>query len=154
MQRMNCEEARKIDLVYYLESLGFSPKQIRNNDYWYLSPLREEKEPSFKVNRKLNLWYDHGLGKGGSLIDFGIVYYNCSIPEFIQKLSQPFSFHRQTLTVQQPRANTQEPGEALEPKIKVIAAKPLTNPTLCRISVKEKYLLKLQKSIVKKFILN
>jgi len=31
--------------------------------YWYLSPLREEKEASFKVNRKKNVWYDHGIGK-------------------------------------------------------------------------------------------
>jgi len=126
------KEAKQLDIVEYLEQLGYQPQKIRNNDYWYLSPLREEKEPSFKVNGALNLWYDHGTGKGGSLIDFGMLYHNCSIPEFIQKLSQSFSFHWKTLTVQQPQSNTKKAQEALEPKIKVRAAKQLTNPTLCR----------------------
>ncbi len=55
-------------------------------------PLREEKTPSFKVNRKLNRWYDHGLGKGSNLVDFGILYNKCTIGEFMQKLSSNFSF--------------------------------------------------------------
>jgi len=41
---MNCDEANQIDLVDYLYSLGYQPEKIKNNDYWYLSPLREEKE--------------------------------------------------------------------------------------------------------------
>ena len=36
-------------------------KKINNNDYWYLSPLRNEKEASFKINRSKNTWYDHGI---------------------------------------------------------------------------------------------
>jgi hypothetical protein len=66
----NCAEAREIDLVNYLFTLGFHPLKIRGNDYWYLSPLREEREASFKVNRKLNVWYDHGIGEGGDIIEF------------------------------------------------------------------------------------
>lgn len=123
---------KQLDIVKYLEKLGYRPEKISNNDYWYLSPLRDEKEASFKVNRKLNLWFDHGTGRGGSIIDFGVSYYKCSIPEFIQKLSQSFSFHWKDHTVQQPQADTQGHTEALEPKIKVIASKPLTNPVLCR----------------------
>ena len=83
-----CAEAREIDLVDYLFSLGYKPTKIRNNDYWYLSPLRDETEASFKVNRKLNAWYDFGLGKGGDLIDFGTSYYNCSVSELLEKLKQ------------------------------------------------------------------
>lgn len=130
-QHFSLQEARQTDIVDYLEQLGYRPEKISNNDYWYLSPLRDEKEASFKVNRKLNAWYDHGSGKGGNIIDFGIEYHKCSIPEFIQNLSQSFFFHRKTLSVQQPQSNTQGKQEALEPKIKVIAAKPLTNPALC-----------------------
>ena len=59
---------------------------MKGNDYWYLSPLRNEKSPSFKVNRTKNLWYDHGIGKGGTLVDFGILYYRCSVKEFLAKL--------------------------------------------------------------------
>ena len=129
---ISINEARKMDLVEYLEKLGYQPQKIRNNDYWYLSPLRAEKTASFKVNKKLNAWFDHGIGKGGNIIDFGILYHRSSIPELLQKLSPSFSFHRETLTVQKPRQKTQSQQEALEPKIKVIAASPITSPTLCR----------------------
>src|SRR5690606_29931907 len=68
-----------------------------NQDYWYLSPLRDEKTPSFKVNRKLNVWYDHATGKGGNLVDFGTQYFKCTVAELLQLLSgqdiQSFSFH-------------------------------------------------------------
>ncbi len=126
---MNCAEANQIDLVDYLYSLGIQPQKIKNNDYWYLSPLRAEKTASFKVNRKLNAWYDFGLGQGGNIIDFGILYHNCTVAELLKKIPKTFSFHQQILTVQQPLPNTQNLKEALEPTIKVIAARPLTNPS-------------------------
>ncbi len=85
---MNCEEAKKIDIVEYMSSLGFQPKKIKGNDYWFLSPFRNEKEASFKVNKKFNVWYDHGLGKGGTLIDFGVLFYKVSVTELLEKLGQ------------------------------------------------------------------
>ena len=88
------KEAKQIDLVEYLSTLGFKPAKIRGNDCWYLSPLRDEKTPSFKVDRKINCWYDHGLGKGGNIIDFGMLYFNRTATEFIEKLSNNFSFHQ------------------------------------------------------------
>src|SRR5690606_21432957 len=91
-QKLSIAEAKEMDMVQYLSSLGHEPSKIKNNDYWYLSPLRQEKRPSFKVNRKLNRWYDHGLGKGGNIIDFGIAYYGCSVGEFLNKLDGGFSF--------------------------------------------------------------
>lgn len=57
MKKITCAEAKKIDLVQYLSDLGFEPNKIRGNDYSYCSPLSEEKEPPFKVNRKFNVWY-------------------------------------------------------------------------------------------------
>ncbi|MFR9670448.1 MAG: toprim domain-containing protein, partial [Rikenellaceae bacterium] len=35
----------------------------------YLSPFRAESTPSFKVDYCRNLWYDFGIGEGGSIID-------------------------------------------------------------------------------------
>ncbi|HRP37960.1 MAG TPA: CHC2 zinc finger domain-containing protein [Candidatus Dojkabacteria bacterium] len=93
-QRLSIAKAKAMDMVDYLSRLGYKPSKIRNDDYWYLSPLRDEKTPSFKVNRKLNRWYDHGLGKGGNLIDFAILHQNCTIGEFLQKLNGDFSFHQ------------------------------------------------------------
>jgi hypothetical protein len=81
-------EIRQIDLVSYLSRLGHEPVRINNSDYWYLSPLRNEKIASFKVNRRINRWYDHGMGKGGNLIDFGTLYHQCTIGEFIRQLPE------------------------------------------------------------------
>src|SRR3954463_16486244 len=92
---ISISEARQMDIVEYLEKLGYQPEKIRNNDYWYLSPLRNEKTASFKVNRKLNAWYDHGIGKGGNIIDFGILYHRCTVSELLQRLQKidgPFFF--------------------------------------------------------------
>lgn len=86
-------EAKQIDIVDFLSGLGFKPAKIRGNNYWFLSPLRDEKTPSFKVDRKINCWYDHGLGKGGKIIDFGMLYFNCSAVEFIKNLNGDFSLH-------------------------------------------------------------
>jgi CHC2-type zinc finger protein/Toprim domain-containing protein len=91
---MNIAEAKQMDLVDYLSSIGFNPIKIRGNNYWYLSPLRKEETASFKVDRKQNVWYDHGNGKGGNLIDFGIIYHNCSVKEFLEKLNGNLSFHQ------------------------------------------------------------
>ena len=74
------------NLVDYLASLGFHPSKIRRHDYWYLSPLRNEKTPSFKINNKLNIWYDFGLGKGGNLIDFATRFKNCTVGDFFKSL--------------------------------------------------------------------
>lgn len=105
-QRLSCEQARQMDMVSYLSSLGYEPAKIRNFDYWYLSPLRKEKTPSFKINRKLNRWYDHGLGKGGNLIDFAILHNDCTVGEFLKAAGHNFSFHQPiTPTSRQPKEN-------------------------------------------------
>ena len=126
-QRLSIEEARQTDMVEYLSKLGHEPAKIRNFDYWYLSPLREEKNPSFKVNRKLNRWYDHGLGKGGNIIDFAILYNNCTVGEFLHQLNGNFSF-------QKPLAlHSGEQGKRnVESKINILQEKALSSFSLLR----------------------
>lgn len=68
---MNIKEAKQIRLVEYLRIIGHSPVNTRGCQYWYLSPLREERTPSFKVNDNLNEWYDFGLSAGGDIIELG-----------------------------------------------------------------------------------
>lgn len=69
---MNIEQAKSIPLEDFLEKLGFPPARIQGEQIWYLSPLRQEKTPSFKVNPKLNLWFDFGAGEGGTIIDLAM----------------------------------------------------------------------------------
>ena len=54
---MNIEDVKQIPIADYLHSLGYSPVKQQGNGLWYKSPLREEHEPSFKVNTDRNLWY-------------------------------------------------------------------------------------------------
>lgn len=98
MKKITCDEVNKFDLIDYLSCLGHQPTKINNKDYWYRSPLRKENTASFKINRNLNLWYDHGSGKGGTFVDFGILYFQCTIKDLLERLatyrpSLNFSFH-------------------------------------------------------------
>ncbi len=86
--KLDIQTAKQISLVELLAGLHFQPTKVRGNDYWYLSPLREEKTASFKVNQKLNAWYDFGTGEGGSIIDFGMRYYHCSLSELLEILGR------------------------------------------------------------------
>lgn len=75
---MNIKEAKQIRLVEYLRIIGYTPVNVRGNQYWYLSPLRDERAPSFKVNDNLNEWYDFGLSTGGDIIELGRHLYRTS----------------------------------------------------------------------------
>jgi hypothetical protein len=129
---LSCREARHVDLIEYLEKLGFDPQKIRNNDYWYLSPLREEKEPSFKVNRKLNVWYDFALGKGGNIIDFGILYHNCSVKEMLEKLRTTSFLPAQISPV------SKQENEDERKRINLLTATAIKAPILCNYLVQRK----------------
>src|SRR5450631_605605 len=83
---MTISDAKDKDIVDYLSKIGHLPVKVQEPSYWYRSPFRDEKTPSFKVNRRLNRWYDFGDGKGGNLVDFGVGYHRCSVSDFLQKL--------------------------------------------------------------------
>ena len=75
---MNTIEAKRIRIVDYLRLLGHEPVKVRGGQYWYLSPLRKEDTPSFKVNDRLNEWYDFGLSEGGSIIELAMLFLRTS----------------------------------------------------------------------------
>lgn len=125
-----CNQANEIDLVDYLARLGFAPKKNHGNDYWYLSPLRKENTASFKVNRKLNLWYDHGTGKGGTLVDFGIAYFKCTVKDLLFRLQDK---QQQFVSFQPPLAHAaveKKNTESNDSKIKIISVKEISNAGL------------------------
>jgi hypothetical protein len=86
-ERITRALALEIDLVDFLAELGHHPTKVRNHDFWYLSPIRKEKHSSFKINRKLNKWFDHGIGIGGNLIDFGMLFFACSQQELFYRIA-------------------------------------------------------------------
>ena len=127
MKKLSCKEARQVDLVEYLDSLGHQPKKVRGQNYWYFSPFRDERTPSFKVNRSRNTWFDFGEGKGGDIIDFGLYYFRCSVNELLEQLSSRSLsrnfFHRHS----GPRLEKESNG-----KIILLKEGALTAPALLR----------------------
>lgn len=68
---MNAKQAKSIPLPDFLGRLGYMPVHLRGQDVWYRSPFRpQERTPSFKIDVDKNVWFDHGAGQGGTIIDF------------------------------------------------------------------------------------
>ncbi|MGV0966989.1 toprim domain-containing protein [Empedobacter falsenii] len=87
------EQIRMID---YLAQKDIYPISSKQNIFWFLSPFRNEKTASFKVDNSTNRFYDFGEGFGGTLIDLISKLENISIKETIQKFNEnSFSFQKQ-----------------------------------------------------------
>jgi hypothetical protein len=126
---LSLQDAKELDMVNYLAGLGHQPLVVKKDmDYWYLSPLRIEGEPSFKVNRVKNRWYDFGLGQGGNLIDFGLRYFNCTVREFMDKINLTSADLRQSA---RPLYDKEFAAER-EQKITVLKEQPLASYPLIK----------------------
>jgi DNA primase len=97
---MNCYQAKQIPIVQLMGSMGIKPVRISNNNYWYRSMLRQEKDASFKVDIQQNCWYDHGIGEGGNILDLVMKIHGLkSVSQALKKLEgrpaiSSFSFHQ------------------------------------------------------------
>ena len=120
---MTTQEARKIHIADYLQSLGYNPVKQQGKSLWYKSPFREETEASFKVNTELNQWYDFGTGKGGNIIALAQELYGSDyVPYLLGKIAEQaphvrpvsFSFRQQ----------------ASEPSFQHLEVRELTHPAL------------------------
>jgi hypothetical protein len=117
---MNLTEAKRVYIVDYLESKGYQPKKLYPGAAWFISPFREETEPSFKVHLKKNIWFDFGIGEGGNLIDLMKRLEGCNAKEALKKLPQySFSFDPNRYR------NAGEPG-----KIEIKEIRPLESDAL------------------------
>lgn len=78
--------APRIPIREYLARRGILPRYERNGYGMYLSPLREERTPSFKVNYQKDLWYDFGIGEGGTLLTLVMRLERCDSREAVRRL--------------------------------------------------------------------
>lgn len=86
---------KNISIKLLLAERGILPKQERPGYGMYLSPYRDERTPSFKVDYNMNVWFDHGTGEGGSIIDLVMKLERCDFRGAMEKLeNSSFSFHR------------------------------------------------------------
>lgn len=119
---MTIKEANAIDMVAYLSVAGFEPAKVRGENYWYHSPLRTERTPSFKVNRRRNQWFDFGIGKGGNLLDFILLYENVSISEALKRLELASKLPKYVAEILPPEA----------PAIEIQSVHVVSSPALIR----------------------
>ncbi|MCT1526969.1 hypothetical protein [Sphingobacterium hotanense] len=72
-----------------------------------------ERTPSFFVNPQKGIWYDHGGGQGGNIIDLAMLLFQTeSIPDIIKKFNQMYGngilpeikkFKETTPTIEEPK---------------------------------------------------
>ena len=79
-------DLKNIGIRQFLARRGIQPKYECNGYGMYLSPLREERTPSFKVDYVRNLWYDFGSGEGGTLRTLVIRLERCDNREAVRRL--------------------------------------------------------------------
>lgn len=128
IQQINSE----LSITDYLASRGIQPAYKRGCDWWYISPVRmAERTPSFKVNTRLNRWYDHGSGEGGKVFDLALrLHRTASIREVIQLLADHTFYSAATSipTIKPAGEPAQRQSAAINPEspgIQVLAAKQL-----------------------------
>jgi hypothetical protein len=122
---MTFTEAKTIGITEYLSSLGIGATYISGNDHWYRSPFREERTPSFKVNARLNIWFDHGTGEGGTIIDLAAKLHQCTYQEAAEKLTNG-NFQKA------PPSIVNRKVAQPENKIEIIGTNPITDPRLIK----------------------
>ena len=75
-----------IGIREYLLRRGLQPHRETATHGMFLSPLREERTPSFSVRYDKGLWYDFGLGEGGTLLQLVMRIEGCGMAEAIRHL--------------------------------------------------------------------
>ena len=120
---MKIQHIKQIAITDYLQQQGYAPARVHGIHYWYCSPLRNERTPSFKVNIERNQWYDFGTGEHGDIIDLVCALFRCSISEAIDRLSGAKQVTHQGFSFGSER-------KISERKLKILSAQPLSNPNL------------------------
>ena len=122
---MEIQHIKQISISDYLQQQGYAPARVQGIHYWYYSPLRNERTPSFKVNTERNQWYDFGSGEHGDIIDLVCALHRCTISESIRLLSGAKQVAHQEFSFGGER-------KISERKLEILSAQPLSNPYLLR----------------------
>lgn len=111
----------------YLQQAGHEPKQIKGNSYWYSSPLRQERTPSFKVNTERNQWYDFATGEHGDIIDLVCTLQRCSTAEALQRLRGEIGLPKTDFSFGGTKTSAQQ-------ELEILSVQPISSSQLQRYS--------------------
>ena len=121
----------RIPIREYLARRGILPWYERNGYGMYLSPLREERTPSFKVNYQKDLWYDFGIGEGGTLPALIMRLERCSRSEAFEHLQHAAEGTVSLLAARickRYAVPTESPNS--QPPLRILSDAPLRHPAL------------------------
>jgi hypothetical protein len=84
------EIKEQVSIVDLLARLGYNPLPRHGREKVYVSMIRDnDTSPSFTVNDELGVWFDHGIRKGGNIIDFGLAYWkNLDFNQVLEKIRE------------------------------------------------------------------
>lgn len=74
------------DIVGYIGQ--FVDLEQRGEEFWGLSPFKDEKTPSFSVRPDPPCFYDYSSGIGGNIFTFIRHYFHCSAADAVDKLKE------------------------------------------------------------------
>lgn len=108
----------------FLSREGFNPVRQSGGQLSYKAPYRVDSDPSLVVDDKKGVWYDHGEGTGGRIIDLAMKLYNTKDVQFaVTRINQLYS----SVPVDKiPIRGVLEPRERRKPH-EIIRVKPLGN---------------------------
>ena len=116
---------------------GFSPNTNATATVCIFHPLREERTPSFKVDYVQNLWYDFGLGEGGTLRTLVMRLERCDSREAIRRLQNGEKRDAGSVSLspgvgERPAAGGPLPvlRPAAVPALRILSDAPLRHPAL------------------------
>lgn len=136
-KKLDCKNARNISILAVLEKLGHKPQRENAKEAWYLSPVRSENKASFLVAKHLNRWYDHGIGRGGNVIDLICLMMGVEVKEALRILSGEHLVDVSEISVSQKQPK--------EPKNILLGQREISHPALVAYLQRRKIPLKLAK---------
>ena len=104
------QQAKGVSIVDYLLSKGIEPVKTTSDELVYLSPITQERTPSFFVNPQKNVFADYSSDHKGDIITLVSLLEKCSFVESINKIldNQPktsFSFSGKLPTTDKASSN-------------------------------------------------
>lgn len=84
---MRAREAKTVPIVPLMERLGHRVTRVHGHQVFFKSPFRDERTASFNVNTARNIWFDFGIGQGGTVIDLVVKLNNCSVAQALDYLA-------------------------------------------------------------------
>lgn len=87
-REIELKKIKELDICLFLTQLGLKSTRTHGGKVWYCSPLTNDSSPSFCVFTDKQRWKCFSTGKGGSIIDFVMAYFNFTYQDAVKMLRE------------------------------------------------------------------